>query len=321
MIAILATIGTRSGSFNPINEFGGTQYFTRMYERRTDLGNTSPATAPATTGADSSRSRTGQLPRLREEARSSAGGAAGARSVAGRRRADPRAVLQGSRAWRGRAARPVEARPHAGQRRPERLAALHRARPEAQAGLRRQRRRPRRRREQPGCRSAQGAPHRVGTAQGTPLQFAAGSNFGPATNGPSRPSSARTASSRPARSEEDMEGARGGRRRAWPHVGASGGCPALEDGRQLAGVDVPARDDADDPAAARPPARAAATRGAPAPSAIDAGPLGEQADRARRSRRATRRRRRRAAAPRAATSRGSTPGRPMPSTKDGGSRT
>ena len=42
MIAILATIGTEVGSFNPINEFGGTQYFTRMYEGRTDLGNTQP---------------------------------------------------------------------------------------------------------------------------------------------------------------------------------------------------------------------------------------------------------------------------------------
>ena len=42
MIAILATIGTEVGSFNPINEFGGPQYFTRMYEGRTDLGNTQP---------------------------------------------------------------------------------------------------------------------------------------------------------------------------------------------------------------------------------------------------------------------------------------
>jgi predicted chitinase len=42
MIAILATIGTEVGSFSPINEFGGPQYFTRMYEGRTDLGNTQP---------------------------------------------------------------------------------------------------------------------------------------------------------------------------------------------------------------------------------------------------------------------------------------
>jgi len=42
MIAILATIGTEVGSFNPINESGGPQYFTRMYEGRTDLGNTKP---------------------------------------------------------------------------------------------------------------------------------------------------------------------------------------------------------------------------------------------------------------------------------------
>lgn len=42
MIAIVATIGTEVGSFNPINEFGGPQYFTRMYEGRTDLGNTQP---------------------------------------------------------------------------------------------------------------------------------------------------------------------------------------------------------------------------------------------------------------------------------------
>jgi hypothetical protein len=42
MIAIVATIGTEVGSFLPINEFGGTAYFTRMYEGRTDLGNTQP---------------------------------------------------------------------------------------------------------------------------------------------------------------------------------------------------------------------------------------------------------------------------------------
>ncbi|HVN62063.1 MAG TPA: peptidoglycan-binding protein [Gaiellaceae bacterium] len=42
MIAVVATIGTEVGSFEPINEFGGTAYFTRMYEGRKDLGNTRP---------------------------------------------------------------------------------------------------------------------------------------------------------------------------------------------------------------------------------------------------------------------------------------
>jgi hypothetical protein len=42
MIAIVSTIGTEVGSFKPINEFGGPQYFTRMYEGRRDLGNTEP---------------------------------------------------------------------------------------------------------------------------------------------------------------------------------------------------------------------------------------------------------------------------------------
>ncbi len=42
MIAVVATIGTEVGSFAPINEFGGTAYFTKMYEGRKDLGNTHP---------------------------------------------------------------------------------------------------------------------------------------------------------------------------------------------------------------------------------------------------------------------------------------
>ena len=42
VIAVLATIGTEVGSFEPINEFGGTQYFTKNYEGRADLGNTHP---------------------------------------------------------------------------------------------------------------------------------------------------------------------------------------------------------------------------------------------------------------------------------------
>ena len=40
VIAVLATIGTEVGSFAPINEFGGTSYFTRLYEGRKELGNT-----------------------------------------------------------------------------------------------------------------------------------------------------------------------------------------------------------------------------------------------------------------------------------------
>jgi predicted chitinase len=42
VVAVLATIGTEVASFEPINEFGGTKYFTRHYEGRTDLGNTQP---------------------------------------------------------------------------------------------------------------------------------------------------------------------------------------------------------------------------------------------------------------------------------------
>ncbi|HBL61003.1 MAG TPA: DUF4231 domain-containing protein, partial [Cyanobacteria bacterium UBA8803] len=39
LIAAIATIGVETGGFRPIHEYGGTQYFTRMYEHRKDLGN------------------------------------------------------------------------------------------------------------------------------------------------------------------------------------------------------------------------------------------------------------------------------------------
>ncbi|NER39873.1 MAG: hypothetical protein F6J93_39070 [Oscillatoria sp. SIO1A7] len=42
LIAAIATIGVETGGFQTINEYGGTSYFTRMYEGRTDLGNTEP---------------------------------------------------------------------------------------------------------------------------------------------------------------------------------------------------------------------------------------------------------------------------------------
>lgn len=42
VIAVLATVGTEVASFQPINERGGTKYFTDHYEGRTDLGNTHP---------------------------------------------------------------------------------------------------------------------------------------------------------------------------------------------------------------------------------------------------------------------------------------
>ena len=42
VIAILATIGTEVSAFAPINEFGSTAYFTRMYENNRKLGNTHP---------------------------------------------------------------------------------------------------------------------------------------------------------------------------------------------------------------------------------------------------------------------------------------
>ncbi len=38
-IAVIATISTEVGSFEPINEYGSNEYFTRMYEGRKDLGN------------------------------------------------------------------------------------------------------------------------------------------------------------------------------------------------------------------------------------------------------------------------------------------
>ena len=41
-IAVIATIGTEVSQFCPINEIGGTSYFTSMYEGRKDLGNTQP---------------------------------------------------------------------------------------------------------------------------------------------------------------------------------------------------------------------------------------------------------------------------------------
>jgi hypothetical protein len=42
LIAAIATIGVETGGFCPINEYGGPQYFTSMYEGRDDLGNTQP---------------------------------------------------------------------------------------------------------------------------------------------------------------------------------------------------------------------------------------------------------------------------------------
>jgi predicted chitinase len=42
VIAVLATVGTEVASFEPINEHGDTQYFTKNYEGRADLGNTHP---------------------------------------------------------------------------------------------------------------------------------------------------------------------------------------------------------------------------------------------------------------------------------------
>lgn len=41
-IAAIATIKVEVGAFMPINEYGGEDYFTRMYEGRADLGNTQP---------------------------------------------------------------------------------------------------------------------------------------------------------------------------------------------------------------------------------------------------------------------------------------
>lgn len=38
-IAVLATVGVEVGSFQPIDEYGGPEYWARMYEGRADLGN------------------------------------------------------------------------------------------------------------------------------------------------------------------------------------------------------------------------------------------------------------------------------------------
>ncbi|WP_424099456.1 glycoside hydrolase family 19 protein [Moorena producens] len=42
LIAAIATIGVETGGFRPINEYGDSKYFTKMYEGRKDLGNTQP---------------------------------------------------------------------------------------------------------------------------------------------------------------------------------------------------------------------------------------------------------------------------------------
>jgi hypothetical protein len=42
IIAVIATVGTEVASFEPINEYGTTAYFTAHYENRRDLGNTQP---------------------------------------------------------------------------------------------------------------------------------------------------------------------------------------------------------------------------------------------------------------------------------------
>ena len=42
VIAAIATIGTEVPEFLPIHEYGGDEYFTQMYEGRSDLGNTQP---------------------------------------------------------------------------------------------------------------------------------------------------------------------------------------------------------------------------------------------------------------------------------------
>lgn len=42
IIAVIATVGTEVASFEPINEYGTTAYFTAHYENRKDLGNTQP---------------------------------------------------------------------------------------------------------------------------------------------------------------------------------------------------------------------------------------------------------------------------------------
>ena len=42
VIAVLATVGTEVASFEPINEYGGTEYFSKNYDGRADLGNIHP---------------------------------------------------------------------------------------------------------------------------------------------------------------------------------------------------------------------------------------------------------------------------------------
>ncbi|AOY84079.1 DUF4231 domain-containing protein [Moorena producens JHB] len=42
LIAAIATIGVETGGFRPIDEYGDSKYFTKMYEGRKDLGNTQP---------------------------------------------------------------------------------------------------------------------------------------------------------------------------------------------------------------------------------------------------------------------------------------
>src|SRR5271170_8077200 len=41
-VAVIATIATEVPNFEPINEYGSNEYFTKMYENRQDLGNTQP---------------------------------------------------------------------------------------------------------------------------------------------------------------------------------------------------------------------------------------------------------------------------------------
>jgi predicted chitinase len=41
-IAVIATIAVEDPEFKPIDEFGDAKYFTKLYENRKDLGNTSP---------------------------------------------------------------------------------------------------------------------------------------------------------------------------------------------------------------------------------------------------------------------------------------
>jgi hypothetical protein len=54
VIAVVATTGTEVGSFEPIDEFGGTSYFTKMYEAGRISATPSRGTGPATTAVGSS---------------------------------------------------------------------------------------------------------------------------------------------------------------------------------------------------------------------------------------------------------------------------